>query len=175
MYCFMHALSILPPTNIVSRNTQFHVNLGKTLYSICEGKDDVGDTIMLIASQINHGKELIEKDDPLRIPVAKLNMKAGQMALDGCDHKTAYFYFHAAVSLLPDDSWRSNYDLSLRLNFCLAAAANSSCKYDDAEGTLNIIYEKARCLEDKLPAYELTVESKYIYLLLIPHNFLYCS
>ena len=156
--------AILSQTNIVSCNAQFHVNLGKTLYPICEGKDDVGDTIMLIASQINHGKELIEKDDPLCIPVAKLNMKAGQMALDGCDHKRAYFYFVAGVSLLPHDSWICDYDLSLRLNFCLAAAANTSCKYEEAERILNIIYEKARCLEDKLPAYALTVESEYIYL-----------
>ena len=146
------------------------------MYSLCEGKD-VGDTIFLIASQINHGKELIEKDDALCIPVAKLNMKAGKMALDGCDHKTAYFYFRAAVSLLPHDSWKSDYDLTLRLNFMVARSANSSCKYDEAELTLKIIYEKARSLEDKLPAYELTVESEYICLCVNTplRYFIFCS
>eukprot|EP00986_Skeletonema_menzelii_P016825 scaffold16081_cov97-Skeletonema_menzelii.AAC.1 len=130
---------------------QLHYNLGKTLYSICEGKD-VGNTIFLIASQINHGKEFIEKDDTLRIPVATLNMKAGEMALDGCDHTMAYYYFVAALSLLPDDSWESNYDLSLRLNFMVARSANSSCRYDEAELALQTICKRARCAQDTLPS-----------------------
>ncbi len=122
----------------------------------------MGDTIFLIASQINHGKELIERDGALCLPVVKLNMKAGMMALDGCDHKTAYFYLRVAGSLLPSDSWESYYDLSLRLNFLVARAANSSCKYDEAEFTLKMIFEKALCIQDKLPAYGLLVESECI-------------
>ena len=131
------------------------------MYAICTGKD-VGNIIFLIASQINHGKEFIEKDDALRIPVAKLNMKAGKMALDGCDHKLAYHYFAASLSLLPDDSWESNYDLSLRLNFLMARAANSSCRYDEAEVTLQTICKRARRLQDKLPSYHLLVMSEFV-------------
>ena len=129
------------------------------MYAICTGKD-VGNIIFLISSQINHGKEFIEKDDALRIPVAKLNIKAGIMALDGCDYKLAYHYFAAALSLLPDDSWESNYDLSLRLNFLMARAANSSCRYDEAEVTLQTICKRALCLQDKLPSYYLLVMSE---------------
>lgn len=132
------------------------------MFSICEGKDTGGLTL-LIASQINHGKETIEKDDALCMPVVKLNMMAGQMALDGCDHKMAYVYFLAAASLISDDSWESYYDLTLRLNFFMARAANSSCKYDEAELTLRTIFERARCLKDKLPAYFLLAESKCIF------------
>jgi len=138
---------------------QLHYNLGKTLYSICEGKE-VGNTIFLIASQINHGKEYIKNDDTLRIPVAKLNMKAGKRALDGCDHRMAYFYFLTALSLLPDDGWESCYDLSLRLNFLMARAANSNCQYDEAELTLHTICKRAWCLQDKLPSYFLLVTSE---------------
>ncbi len=134
------------------------------MYSICEGKD-VGNIIFLISSQINHGKEFIEKDDALSIQVAKLNMKAGKMALDGCDHKLAYHYFAASLSLLPDDSWESNYDLSLRLNFLMARAANSSCRYNEAELTLQTIFKRARCLHDKLSAYFLQATSECLLLI----------
>ena len=144
--------------------TQLHYNLGKTLYSICEGKD-VGNTIFLIASQIKHGKEFIEKDDAMRIPVAKLKMKAGKLALDGCDHTMAYNYFFASLSLLPDDSWESYYDLSLRLNFLMARAANSSCRYNEAELTLQTICKRALCLQDKLPAYFLQATSECLLLI----------
>ena len=142
---------------------KFHYDLGKVLYSICEGKD-VGDrdTIFLIASQINHGKEWILKDKDLSIAVAKLNMKAGKKAIDGCDHKTAYSYLSVALSLLPEDHWESNYDLSLRSNYLMASTANSSDKTDESELILRRISERARCFEDKLPCYLLRNKSKFL-------------
>jgi hypothetical protein len=138
---------------------KFHYHLGKVLYSFCDGKD-AGDTIFLIASQINHGKEWILRDDELRIGIAELNMKAGKKALDGCDHETAYSYLCAALSLLPKDHWENHYDLSLRLGFLIASAANSTCHYDKAIIMLRKIIEKARCLDDQLPSYILLSQGK---------------
>ena len=147
---------------------QFHYNLGKRLHSVCEGKDeDVGDTILLIVSQINHGKELIKNDDELCMPIAKLNMAAGKKAIARCDHKIAYSYLDSAQFLLPDDHWESHYDVSLQLNFMMARAANSSCKYDEAELILQTICERARCLQDKLPTYFLLSQSKFLKLSLL--------
>ena len=138
---------------------KFHYHLGKALNSICDGKD-VGDTIFLIASLINHGKEWILRDEELSIAFAKLNMKAGKRALDGCDHKTAYSYLEAALSLLPQQHWENHYDLSLRLNFLMAGAAKSCCQYVEAEQMLRRISERCRCFEDKLPSYYLLSQSK---------------
>ena len=132
------------------------------LHSVCEGKD-VGDTILLIATQINHGKEFILKDDELCLPFAKLNMAAGKMAIDSCRHKTAYSYLEVASSLLPNDHWESNYDISLRLSFMMASAANSSCKYDEAEIILQRILKEARCTKDKLPSYFVLSQRKCIF------------
>eukprot|EP00984_Skeletonema_dohrnii_P000513 scaffold169_cov122-Skeletonema_dohrnii-CCMP3373.AAC.1 len=141
-----------------SDKKQFHYDLGKVLYSSCDGKD-VGDTVFLpIASQINHGKEWILKDNEFSIAIAELNMKAGKKAIDGCDDKTAYSYLGVAVSLLPEDHWESHYDLSLRIYFLMASAANSTCRDDEAELFLQKIFEKARCLDDQLPSYLLLNE-----------------
>jgi predicted ATPase len=141
---------------------KFHYDLGKVLCLIYEEKD-VGDTIFLTASQINHGKEWILKDKDLSIAVAKLNMKAGKKAIDGCDHKTAYSYLSAALSLLPEDHWESNYNLSLRLSFSMASTANASGKTDESELILRRISERARCFEDKLPSYLLLTESECLF------------
>ncbi len=132
------------------------------LHSVCDGKD-VGDTILLIATQINHGKESMLKDDELCFPVVKLNMAAGKMAIDSCRHKTAYAYLEVASSLLPNDHWESHYYISLRLGFMMASAANSSCRYDDAEKILRTILKEARCTKDKLPSYFLLSQSKCIF------------
>ena len=140
---------------------KFHYRLGKALFLFfdCDG-NDVGDIIFLTASQINHGKEWIIKDKDLTIGIAVLNMKAGKKALDGCDHKTAYSYLRFAQSLLPEDHWESNYDLSLRLNFLMASATNSCCQYDEAEQILRKGLSNARCLDDQLPSYLLMSQSK---------------
>ena len=132
------------------------------LHSVCDGKD-VGGTILLIATQINHGKESILKDNELCMSIVKLNMAAGKMAIDSCRHKTAYAYLKVASSLLPNDHWESHYDTSLRLGFMMASAANSSCKYDDAENILRGILKEALCTKDKLPSYFLLAQSKYIF------------
>ena len=139
---------------------QFHYDLGKALYSICNRKG-VGDTVSLaIASQINHGKEWILKDKDLSISIAELNMKAGEKAIDGCDHKTAYSFLGIALSLLPEGHWDSQYDLSLRLNFLMARAAISTFQYDEAESIIRKSVGKARCLDDQLPSYLLLIDSK---------------
>ncbi len=129
------------------------------LYSVCHEKD-VGETILLIATQINHGKESIQKDDELCLPIVKLNMAAGKMAIDSCRHKTAYAYLEVASSLLPNNHWECHYDISLRLGFMMASAANSSCKYDDAEEILRGILKEALCTKDKLPTYFLLAQRK---------------
>ena len=148
--------------NACCSSLQFHYNLGKTLSTVCSGggKDDE-DTSLLIASQLNHGKESFKKDN-LCMTAAMLNMKAGKKALDGCHYKTAYSYLDTAQSLLSDDNWESHYDLNLRLHFLLARAANSSCKYDEAELILQTTCEKARCFEDKVPSYYLLVTSEFL-------------
>ncbi len=132
------------------------------LYSVCDEKD-VGETILSIATQINHGKEPILKDNELCLSIVKLNMTAGKMAINSCRHKTAYTYLEVASSLLPDNHWESHYDISLRLGFMMASAANSSCKYDDAENILREILKEALCTKDKLPSYFLLAQSKYIF------------
>lgn len=144
-----------------SFDTQFHYKLGKALHSVTEGKD-VGDKILLIASQIYHGKEFILKNDEIRIPIVKLNMAAGKKSMESCRHKTAYSYLEAASSLLPDNCWESYYDISLQLYFMMASAATSSCKYDDAEIILERILKEARCIDDKLPSYFLLTQSKCV-------------
>ena len=108
-----------------------------------------------------YGKEFIQQDDEeVVIALAELNMRAGKQAMDGCDHKTAYSYLQAALSLLPSNHWERHYDLSLRLYFLVACAANSNLKADEAELILNKILENTRCIEDKLPSYFLLCQRK---------------
>ena len=134
------------------------------------GDNDAENIIRLIASQINHGKEFFEEDKELCLEFSELNMKAGKQALDDCDHKTAYCYLLTSLSLLPAEKWESHYDFSLRLHFLLADAAKSSGQYEAAQLILSRVFEKAQCLEDKLPSYLLQTQSECSLSLLIFHR-----
>ena len=127
---------------------------------------DTDDIILLIADQIFHGKECIPKDVELCIPIVKLGIDAGKKAIESYRHETAYTYLEAASSLLPEDCWENYYDISMRLNFLTANAANASCKYDKAEVILKEILSEGRCAEDKVPSYYMLIHSEYTIFLL---------
>ena len=133
------------------------------MHSVTHADENADDKILLIASQIYHGKECIPKDDELCIPIVKLSMNAGSKAIDCCRHEAAYTYLAAASSLLPVDCWGKHYVLSLQLHFLMASAANSSCKYDTAENILQKILSQGRCISDKVPSYFLLFQSKWQY------------
>ena len=116
--------------------------------------------ILLIASQIYLGKDCIPEDDELCIPIVKLILDVGKKAIESCHHETAYEYLETASSLLPEDCWENYYDISLRLHFLAANAANASRKYDEAEIILKKIMHEGRCAEDKVPSYYLLSQSK---------------
>ena len=91
-------------------------------------------------------------------------MDAGKKCIESCHHETAYIYLESALPLLPEDCWECYYDVSLRLNFLTANAANASGKYDKAETMLDKILREGRCVEDKLPSYYLLSQSKFNFL-----------
>ena len=128
--------------------------------------NDADDIILLVASQLYHGKECIPNDE-LCIPIVQLSIDAGKKAIDGCHHETAYSYLEAALSLLPHDSWKSHYDVTLRFHYLMANAANASCKYDEAESLLQRVLKEGRCTEDKVPSYSLLCQSKCVLVLLL--------
>ena len=131
------------------------------MLSNCDINDaDLGDTIFLIASQINYGEE---ESEEMRIKVVELNMKAGKRALDGFNHGTAYSFLKTSSSLLPDDHWESNYQLSLQIGLLTARASYSCSDFGAAESILQGILEKALSTKDKLPAYSLLGTSKFLF------------
>jgi len=150
-------------TNPVICSSKFHYKLGIIMNSNCDGKD-VGDSIFVIASQINYGEEYTLKNRELRTKVAKLNMRAGKRALDGYNHETAYSFLKTSSSLLHEDHWESCYELSLRINFLTARAAYCCRHFDTAESMLQRIFEKALSTKDKLSAYSLLGTSEFLLL-----------
>eukprot|EP00984_Skeletonema_dohrnii_P016979 scaffold7649_cov133-Skeletonema_dohrnii-CCMP3373.AAC.2 len=139
-----------------SDKNQFHYDLGKLLHATCKGKED-GDVQFVIVSQINRGLQLIESHPSLRMEIAELNMKAGNVGLDRSDFVTANSYFSVSLSLLPEDHWNSMYTFCRSLYFSVAKAAYSSANLEKAQKALQKIIDESKCLNEKLDALHLLV------------------
>jgi len=90
------------------------------LHAICQRKG-IGDSQsqFAIVSQINRGLLLVESPS-LRMEIAELNMKAGNLSLDRSDFVTANSYFSVTLSLLSEDHWEIMPTFSRSLYYSVA-------------------------------------------------------
>jgi hypothetical protein len=131
-----------------------------TLYSITKG-NVADDLIFSIADQIKHGiGNLADENPELRINFAKLNELAGMQAVDRSDHATSRSYLTNALSFLPTDHWKSQYDLSLRFSLRLAKSCYACGDLEKAQCILQEMTEQCQRTEDKLPGYALLARSE---------------
>ncbi|KAL3764630.1 LOW QUALITY PROTEIN: hypothetical protein ACHAW5_001823 [Stephanodiscus triporus] len=122
-----------------------------SLYSATKGKV-MDDIIFSIIDQIKHGIDNLEDESiVLRIDIAKLNELAGMKAATCSDHVTSWSYLTFALSLLPNDHWKSHYDLSLRFSLRLAKSCYSCGDLEKAQCILAETLGQCHSLEDKLP------------------------
>lgn len=63
---------------------------------------------------MNIGVRLI-KSQAQKHEVARLNLRAGETAMASSSFNSAAKYFMLGVTLLPDNSWVHDYDLTIRL------------------------------------------------------------
>ena len=138
-----------------------------SLYSTTKGKivDDIlysiSDIVFSIVDQIKHGIDNLEDGNlELRIDIAKLNELAGMKAANCSDHVTSRSFLTFGLSLLPNDHWKSHYDLSLRFSLRLAKSCYSCGDLEKAQCILAETLGQCHSLEDKLPGNALLARSE---------------
>jgi len=144
---------------------EFHFTIGMAMQATQEIEDDTS-VLFAIIDQINRCPPTMFRDDSQRIVIANLNYKAGMKAIKYSNFMPAHTYMKAAVSLLPENSWTANYDLSLKCNFHFAKAAYSCGYVDQAKEILDEVIQHGEALEDKsqymLDSYSLLVSLFYL-------------
>jgi predicted ATPase len=125
-----------------------------------KGKD-VDDIIFYIVDQIKHGIVDLEGETPeLRIDIAELYAAAVLKAVASSDHVTAHSYSTLGMSLLPNNCWESQYELSRWFSIQTAKSCLSFGDVGKAQSILQEVTERCHSFKDKLPAYHLLAQSK---------------
>jgi predicted ATPase len=111
---------------------QYHFELGMALMHSCS------DALFLTIEQINHGVPALLTGTAHQIDVARLNYEASVKSMSSSDFTSAYDYIRAAVSLLSDDSWDTEYSFSLNCYIQFGKAAFPCGQLAAAKGKKNV-------------------------------------
>ena len=139
------------------QKSQTHARIGYLLLDSVsvETRDN---HIFEIVNQLNLGLDQIQARQK-RKELAHLNSIAGQRAKQSTAYTVAIDYFLMALDLLDDRSWRHQYDLCLKLYQNIAATYYVQGNFEAMEVYLAPIFQWGQSLLDKIPAYELQIQS----------------
>ncbi|HSZ76504.1 MAG TPA: AAA family ATPase [Chthoniobacterales bacterium] len=156
-YKFLHdrvqeAAYALIPKELRAR---LHLRIGRSLIAKMN-QDEIEDKIFDIVSQLNSGRLLIsdlhEKD-----LVAGLNLRAGTKAKASAAYDSACIYLSSGMELMDYDAWERRYDLAFRLWLERAESEYLNGRFDEAEGLIAELLDRARSKVDKVAAYRLRI------------------
>ncbi|MBD1924655.1 AAA family ATPase [Microcoleus sp. FACHB-831] len=153
LYKFLHdrvqqaVYSLIPETN----KQQVHLKVGQLLVRNTK-ESDLEDKIFDIVNQLNLGRDLITTQEE-RYYLAKLNLTAGRKAKLSTAFQPALKYITAGMELLLEDSWNTQYDLTLSLHMERADCEYLNGNIEASEKTFEIILNKSTSNLEKTNVY----------------------
>jgi predicted ATPase/signal transduction histidine kinase len=142
-----------------SSKRRFHLAIGRMLLEDLpeEQKDSL---LFEIVDHLNIGvSNVCDRDERNRI--ARLNLKAARKARDSAAFAAMLRYIEQGIRLLDPDTWQASYDLSLELYTMAAEAEYLNTNFEAAQDRARIIFDNARNMVEKIPAYEIVMTSLF--------------
>lgn len=157
-YRFIHdriqqaAYSLIPETE----QPGIHLRIGQfMLKTIPPEKQD--EKLFDIVNQLNIGIPLITSQSE-RDELAQLNLLAGQKAKTATAYESAANYLNTGLNLLATDSWRIQYDLTVKLYYEATETAYLRGKFFQAKQLGTVSLDPANVLRDRVKVYELMMQ-----------------
>lgn len=136
---------------------ELHLNIGRQQLNQTP-KDLIDDHIFTIVNHLNHGIELIEDKKELLI-IAELNIKASQKAKLTSAFYESFEYIKNAIVLLPEDPWKANFDLALRVFEEAAESAFLAGQFKEMWEFTNEILANNTNVLTRVKAYEIQINA----------------
>jgi len=135
---------------------ELHLKIGKLLLERTT-KAELEYRIFDVVNQFNIAVDLIT-DPQERHELATMNFTAGRKALAATAHKAALNYLNTGIKLLTDNSWETQYELTLSLYETAAQAAYISGDFEQAEQLIDIVLANAKTLLEQVTVYEIKIQ-----------------
>lgn len=135
---------------------QTHLKIGELLLKNTS-EIKLEENIFEIVNQLNIGAELIVQQKR-KNELAQLNLIAGKKAKAATAYETAVKYLTTGIALLTEDTWESQYELTLALYVEAVSAKYLNTNFERAAILAEIVIQKAKTLLDKAQVYELQIQ-----------------
>ncbi|MEG3933094.1 AAA family ATPase [Microcoleus sp. T3_B1] len=158
-YKFLHdrvqqaAYSLIPE----DQKQSTHLKIGQLLLQNTP-PDKLEENIFDIVNQLNVGIDTISQQSE-KTQLAKLNLTAGRKAKSAAAYEAAVRYLRVAMGLLAEDSWQSQYELTLSIYESTAEAEYLNINFEESKKLIDIILAKAKNILEKVNSYELYIQS----------------
>ncbi|MCK5096781.1 MAG: AAA family ATPase [Desulfobacteraceae bacterium] len=134
-----------------SNRSQIHYNIGQALL-ISRSDND----LFKIVYHMNNGVDLITSYVK-RVQLASLSLKAGLLSKERAAFDSAFSFAKKGLNLLAADSWNSESELTLALNFLSGETGYHAKNMSTADKSLNEIKNNAPDIADRVQSYKITM------------------
>ena len=138
------------------QNLATHLEIGRLLWQTAQS--DLADNIFQLVDHLNIAQELIG-DRAERSKIARLNLLAGQKAKSANAYDPALQYLNLGREFLADDSWLTNYELTLALYNEATETAYLSGDFTQMADLAAVVLQQAQSLLDKVKVYQVQIEA----------------
>jgi predicted ATPase/signal transduction histidine kinase len=157
-YKFLHdrvqqaAYSLIPS----EKQKTTHLKIGQLLLHNTDG-DTLEENVFDIVNQLNIGVEFITEQEE-KYKLAQLNLMAARKAKAASAYEAAVMQLRVGLKLLAENSWQSNYDLTLALYVEAVEAEYLTTNYERSATLAEVVLQQASTLLERVKVYELQIQ-----------------
>ncbi|MEK8019145.1 MAG: AAA family ATPase, partial [Candidatus Parabeggiatoa sp.] len=128
-----------------------HLQIGQLLWQ--SNREELAEKIFAVVDHLNIGRKLLTIPQEL-VELANLNLEAGKKAKAAMGYEAAIQYLTTGIELLAEDSWQSQYSLTLSLYVEAVEAEYLNTNFANGKALSEVVLQNAKVLLDKIKVYE---------------------